>query len=242
MEISDFETPRLKVKAWLSNRSSSSSLPTLVAPNPCHSRPSSLLWNGNEFLNAKPGKRRSPKRSNPPSIIALSFPPHHIWQNLEKLKNLLTIAYYTTVHCKLNFLQRCKKSEGIIIWVVIISECKCKCIHSYYYNLGEPHTLLGGLWNATCGNATELIIAIFALMENKVDVVKYSLLGSILSNLLLVLGTSLLCGGIANQADVNIALLLLGLLCHLLPLMYRYASLETPLATATPTLNLSKLL
>ena len=57
---------------------------------------------------------------------------------------------------------------------------------------------VGGLLNATCGNATELIIAIFALMENKVDVVKYSLLGSILSNLLLVLGTSLLCGGIAN--------------------------------------------
>lgn len=57
---------------------------------------------------------------------------------------------------------------------------------------------VGGLLNATCGNATELIIAIFALIHNKVDVVKYSLLGSILSNLLLVLGSSLLCGGIAN--------------------------------------------
>jgi Ca2+:H+ antiporter len=57
---------------------------------------------------------------------------------------------------------------------------------------------VGGLLNATCGNATELIIAIFALSNNKIAVVKYSLLGSILSNLLLVLGTSLLCGGIAN--------------------------------------------
>lgn len=55
--------------------------------------------------------------------------------------------------------------------------------------------------NATCGNATELIIAIFALIEKKVLVVKYSLLGSILSNLLLVLGTSLLCGGIVNQTE-----------------------------------------
>ncbi|GJX83385.1 vacuolar cation/proton exchanger 3 [Tanacetum coccineum] len=115
---------------------------------------------------------------------------------------------------------------------------------------------VGGLLNATCGNATELIIAIFALMENKVDVVKYSLLGSILSNLLLVLGTSLLCGGIANvsveqkfdrkQADVNIALLLLGLLCHVLPLMYRYAAASDmstaadALSTATATLNLSR--
>ncbi|PWA68884.1 cation exchanger 3 [Artemisia annua] len=115
---------------------------------------------------------------------------------------------------------------------------------------------VGGLLNATCGNATELIIAIFALMENKIDVVKYSLLGSILSNLLLVLGTSLLCGGIANvsveqkfdrkQADVNIALLLLGLLCHVLPLLYRYAAASDvstaadALSTATATLNLSR--
>ncbi|XP_027334099.1 vacuolar cation/proton exchanger 1-like isoform X4 [Abrus precatorius] len=57
---------------------------------------------------------------------------------------------------------------------------------------------VGGLLNATCGNVTELIIAIFALSHNKIAVVKYSLLGSILSNLLLVLGTSLFCGGIAN--------------------------------------------
>ena len=57
---------------------------------------------------------------------------------------------------------------------------------------------VGGLLNATCGNITELIIATFALSSNQIAVVKYSLLGSILSNLLLVLGTSLLCGGIAN--------------------------------------------
>ncbi|GMN65656.1 hypothetical protein TIFTF001_034716 [Ficus carica] len=46
---------------------------------------------------------------------------------------------------------------------------------------------VGGLLNATCGNVTELIIAVFALSKGKIDVVKYSLLGSILSNLLLVL-------------------------------------------------------
>jgi Ca2+:H+ antiporter len=93
---------------------------------------------------------------------------------------------------------------------------------------------VGGLLNATCGNATELIIAILALANNKVAVVKYSLLGSILSNLLLVLGTSLFFGGIANirreqrfdrkQADVNFFLLLMGLLCHLLPLLLKYAA------------------
>lgn len=92
---------------------------------------------------------------------------------------------------------------------------------------------VGGLLNATCGNATEMIIGLFALYQRKIHVLKYSLLGSILSNLLLVLGSSLFCGGLANikkeqrfdrkQADVNSLLLLLGLLCHMLPLMYRLA-------------------
>ncbi|KAG6681126.1 hypothetical protein I3842_13G076400 [Carya illinoinensis] len=108
---------------------------------------------------------------------------------------------------------------------------------------------VGGLLNATCGNATELIIALFALHQNKIHVVKYSLLGSILSNLLLVLGTSLLCGGLANirkeqrydrkQADVNSLLLLLGLLCHLLPLMLKYAG-GIGNSTALYTLQLSR--
>ncbi|CAI9758904.1 unnamed protein product [Fraxinus pennsylvanica] len=108
---------------------------------------------------------------------------------------------------------------------------------------------VGGLLNATCGNATELIISILALVKHKVDIVKYSLLGSILSNLLLVLGSSLFCGGIANlgkeqkfdrkQADVNALLLLLGLLCHVLPLMFRYAENATDL-TGTETLALSR--
>lgn len=108
---------------------------------------------------------------------------------------------------------------------------------------------VGGLLNATCGNATELIIAIFALFQHKVVVLKYSLLGSVLSNLLLVLGTSLLCGGLANlskeqnydrkQADVNSLLLLLGLLCHAMPLMYRYAAKPDDLV-AEATLQLSR--
>ncbi|KAI4353345.1 hypothetical protein L6164_002303 [Bauhinia variegata] len=108
---------------------------------------------------------------------------------------------------------------------------------------------VGGLLNATCGNVTELIIAIFALSQNKISVVKYSLLGSILSNLLLVLGTSLFCGGIANlrreqkydrrQADVNSLMLLLALLCHLLPMLFRYASASASLPSDA-TLPLSR--
>ncbi|CAK8541913.1 unnamed protein product [Lathyrus sativus] len=108
---------------------------------------------------------------------------------------------------------------------------------------------VGGLLNATCGNATELIIAIFALSTNKIAVVKYSLLGSILSNLLLVLGTSLICGGIANirveqkydrrQADVNSLMLLLALLCLMLPMLFTYSA-ASPELTVEPSLYLSR--
>ncbi|PPE02403.1 hypothetical protein GOBAR_AA38829 [Gossypium barbadense] len=108
---------------------------------------------------------------------------------------------------------------------------------------------VGGLLNATCGNATELIIAIFALSQRKIDVVKYSLLGSVLSNMLLVLGTSLFCGGIANlrleqkfdrrQADVNSLLLLLALLCHSLPMLFRMSG-ASDAVTVDPILQLSR--
>jgi Ca2+:H+ antiporter len=55
---------------------------------------------------------------------------------------------------------------------------------------------LGGLMNATFGNATELIIAIFALKAGLVNVVKSSITGSIVGNLLLVMGLAMLLGGI----------------------------------------------
>src|SRR5262245_1640817 len=54
---------------------------------------------------------------------------------------------------------------------------------------------IGGLLNATFGNAAELIIALIALNELKFDVVKASLTGSIIGNILLVLGASITAGG-----------------------------------------------
>jgi Ca2+:H+ antiporter len=55
---------------------------------------------------------------------------------------------------------------------------------------------VGGLLNATFGNAAELIIALFALFKGLDPVVKASITGSVIGNLLLVLGASLLAGGI----------------------------------------------
>lgn len=54
---------------------------------------------------------------------------------------------------------------------------------------------IGGFLNATFGNATELIISFFAFREGLFDVVKASIAGSVIGNILLVLGASMLFGG-----------------------------------------------
>ncbi|KAI1106564.1 Calcium/proton exchanger [Jackrogersella minutella] len=66
--------------------------------------------------------------------------------------------------------------------------------------LGEA---LGGLLNATFGNAVELIVSIIALRDRQLEVVKSSMIGSILSNLLLVMGMCFFFGGITNMRDEN---------------------------------------
>jgi Ca2+:H+ antiporter len=58
---------------------------------------------------------------------------------------------------------------------------------------------IGGLLNATFGNAAELIIAIVALRAGLVDLVKASITGSILGNLLLILGLALVAGGLRRS-------------------------------------------
>ncbi|TYK19377.1 vacuolar cation/proton exchanger 5 isoform X1 [Cucumis melo var. makuwa] len=92
--------------------------------------------------------------------------------------------------------------------------------------------LAGGLLNATFGNATELIISIFALRSQMIRVVQLSLLGSILSNMLLVLGCAFFCGGIVfyqkeqtfNKATavVNSGLLLMAVMGLLFPALLHY--------------------
>src|ERR671913_568501 len=76
---------------------------------------------------------------------------------------------------------------------------------------------IGGFLNVTFGNAPELIIAFFALGAGLHEVVKASLVGSILGNILLVLGASMLAGGLKRDrqrfdptaAGVQVSLLLL---------------------------------
>lgn len=57
---------------------------------------------------------------------------------------------------------------------------------------------IGGIMNATVGNVGEIIIAAFLILDGKIEIVHASLTGSIIGNLLLVLGASLLLGGLRN--------------------------------------------
>ncbi len=84
---------------------------------------------------------------------------------------------------------------------------------------------MGGLLNATFGNATELIIALIALKAGLVDVVKATITGSIISNLLLVVGFAMLLGGLRYReqefhpvvARVNASSLNLAVIAIVLP-------------------------
>jgi calcium/proton exchanger cax len=106
---------------------------------------------------------------------------------------------------------------------------------------------VGGLLNATFGNATELIICVFALKQGLIRVIQVSLLGSILSNMLLVLGCAFLCGGLQHKvqrfnkaaATTSIGMLMLGVMSLAFP-----AALEasggrgSQMAGATPSAKL----
>src|SRR5438477_1259135 len=61
---------------------------------------------------------------------------------------------------------------------------------------------VGGLLNATFGNAAELIIALIALHKGYFDLVKASITGSIIGNVLLVLGASMIAGGVVHKKQV----------------------------------------
>ena len=64
---------------------------------------------------------------------------------------------------------------------------------------------IGGLLNVTFGNAPELIIALFALGQGLQEVVKASIVGSIIGNILLVLGAAMLAGGIGRESRPSAA-------------------------------------
>ena len=91
-----------------------------------------------------------------------------------------------------------------------------RCPEATAYSSPEP----GGGWllNATFGNAAELIIALAALRAGLHDVLKASIAGSIVGNVLLVLGASMLAGGLRRSEATMLTLAAIALV---LPAAYR---------------------
>jgi Ca2+:H+ antiporter len=91
---------------------------------------------------------------------------------------------------------------------------------------------IGGLLNATLGNAAELIITIIALREGLILVVKASIVGSIIGNVLVVLGVSLLLGGLKNGdqkfdpriASTNATMMSLAVIVMMIPAVFAIGS------------------
>ena len=88
---------------------------------------------------------------------------------------------------------------------------------------------VGGFLNVTFGNAPELIIAFFALREGLQEVVKASIVGSIVGNILLVLGAATLVGGLGREkqdfnrtaANAQSSMLLLAVIAMILPAVFQ---------------------
>ena len=88
---------------------------------------------------------------------------------------------------------------------------------------------IGGLLNVTFGNAPELIIAFFALIEGLQEVVKASIVGSIIGNVLLVMGAAMLVGGWSREkqsfsrtaANAQSAMLMLAMAALIAPALFQ---------------------
>jgi Ca2+:H+ antiporter len=96
-------------------------------------------------------------------------------------------------------------------------------------HLGEG---IGGLLNATFGNAAELIIALMAIHKGLLDVVKASITGSIIGNILLVLGAALVAGGVKHPqqrfnrvaVQTSTTSLLLAAIALVIPTVFHYTA------------------
>jgi len=101
------------------------------------------------------------------------------------------------------------------------------------HRMGEG---IGGLLNASFGNAAELIIALMALRAGHIEVVKASITGSIIGNLLLVLGAAIFAGGIRHKhqrfnktaARVSCTALILAAAALVIPTVFHHAAAQAP--------------
>lgn len=135
------------------------------------------------------------------------------------LSTLASIAVKLSTHNEsLQFALAC---FSLLLWAAVLG----KATENVAHYAGDR---LGGLLNATFGNAAELIIAIFLVKAGLFDMVKASITGSIIGNLLLVLGLSVFAGGLKFKiqnfnpmlAGHNASLMMLSVIALIIPAVF----------------------
>lgn len=138
--------------------------------------------------------------------------------------------------------------------IVPLAAVLCFCTEELAEHLGDN---IGALLNASFGNAVELIVAVVALKKNEIRVVQTSMLGSVLSNLLFVLGCCFIAGGYnrfeqsfnSTVAQTLSSLMIITLTSLLIPAafyasasLYLSAESGSPITPSNPGSEILKLL
>jgi Ca2+:H+ antiporter len=131
---------------------------------------------------------------------------------------LSAVTHYAHLNTTIQFI-------ASSIAVIFVAGFLGKATESVAHYAGDR---MGGFLNATFGNAAELIIAFFLVKDGMFDIVKASLTGSIIGNLLLVLGLSVFAGGLKFKeqhfnmklASHNASLMLLGIIALFIPAVF----------------------
>jgi Ca2+:H+ antiporter len=171
-----------------------------------------------------PGTGERPLASKPPSVGKLAPPPR---ENLSWGRYLLLAAVPAAVA-----LTYTHQSPVLVFFVACLGVLPLAGFmgEATEHIAARTGPAMGGLLNATFGNAAELIIAIVALRAGLIDLVKASIIGSILGNLLLILGLSIVAGGVSRpqlrfsrtNAGMSAGMLCLAVVSLVLPTLFSY--------------------
>lgn len=176
----------------------------------------------------------SPRLADRPSLILKRRNERYFMKKQIKIRSLTFDI--TPLSAMMGFVPVCillELAHADPVWIFIVSGLAIiplaglmgKATEHLAEHLGAG---IGGLLNATFGNAAELIIGFIALKAGLIDVVKASLTGSIIGNILLVLGASILAGGLKYEtqyfnrtaASMGMTLLALSTISLIIPALF----------------------
>ena len=145
----------------------------------------------------------------------------------------MKILKYMLIFIPISFIAKFLNTSGTIMFIL-----SCLSIIPLAGLMGEgteeisfySGPKIGGFLNGTFGNATELIISFFALKKGLFDIVKSSIAGAVIGNVLLVVGASMLAGGLKYKtqkfnvkvSEVSSSMLLFAVLGLCIPALFTH--------------------